>query len=44
MNDKLNVTAYPTHFLINKEGILVDVLPDEVQVAKALAKELEKTK
>ena len=44
MNDKLNVSAYPTHFLINKEGVLVNVLPDEVQVAKALAKELEKTK
>ena len=44
MKDKLNVVAYPTHFLINKEGVLVNVLPDEVQVAKALSVELEKTK
>lgn len=38
MADQLKVSAYPTHFLINKEGILVRVLPDEVQVAEALAK------
>lgn len=44
MSEKLNVAAYPTHFLIDKEGIVVDVLPDEVQIAKALTKELEKIK
>ncbi len=42
MVKKLNVTVYPTHFLINKEGILVQVLPDERQIAKALAQLLEK--
>ncbi|KQC02223.1 TlpA disulfide reductase family protein [Pedobacter sp. Hv1] len=44
MSDQLNVAAYPTHFLINKEGIVVDVLPDGVQIAKALSKALEKAK
>lgn len=38
MANKLKVSSYPTHFLINKEGILVRALPDEVQVAEALAK------
>lgn len=41
---KLNVAVYPTHFLINKKGILVQALPDHVQVAEALAKELENDK
>lgn len=44
MSDKLNVTAYPTHFLINKDGILVGAFPDEIQIAKALTKALESAK
>ncbi len=38
MADKLKVSVYPTHFLIDKEGVLVRVLPNDVQVAESLAK------
>lgn len=42
MDDKLHVKAYPTHFLIDKKGNMVRALPDEVQVAEALEKEIAK--
>lgn len=42
MTKKLNVSAYPTHFLINKEGVLVRVLPNDVAVRKALGREVER--
>ena len=38
MEDKLKVSVYPTHFLVDKNGILVRVLPNDVQVAESLAK------
>jgi len=42
MDDQLHVRAYPTHFLIDKKGNMVRALPDEVQVAEALEKEITK--
>lgn len=41
MSNKLNVSAYPTHFLIDKAGKLVRVLHDDVEVAEALEKEIK---
>ncbi|SMD13394.1 redoxin domain-containing protein [Pedobacter nyackensis] len=40
MSKKLNVTAYPTHFLIDRTGKLVRALYNDVEVAKALEKEI----
>jgi len=42
MADQLHVQAYPTHFLIDKKGNMVRALPNEVQVAEALEKEIAK--
>lgn len=42
MAKDLKVAAYPTHFLIDKKGILVRVLPNNIQVADFLAKEVVK--
>ncbi|MFA6276152.1 MAG: TlpA disulfide reductase family protein [Pedobacter sp.] len=42
MAKQLNVQAYPTHFLINRKGIMVRALPDDIQVDEALAKEIAK--
>lgn len=41
MSNKLNVSAYPTHFLINKKGILVRVLYNDKEVAEAIEKEVK---
>lgn len=41
MVDKLNVSAYPTHFLINKEGKLVRALYNDKEVAEAIEKEIK---
>jgi len=42
MSDKLHVSGYPTHFIINKKGELVRMLPDVAQVEEAIEKELAK--
>lgn len=42
MNNKLLVNAYPTHFLINKEGVLVNVVSDEASIASLLDREADK--
>ncbi|MBB2144276.1 redoxin domain-containing protein [Pedobacter sp. LMG 31464] len=42
MSKQLDVRAYPTHFLINRKGIMVRSLPDDIQVGEALAKEIAK--
>jgi peroxiredoxin len=44
MENDLRVNSYPTHFLIDKSGLLVKVLPDEKALATALAKEVAKDK
>lgn len=41
MSNKLNVSAYPTHFLIDKTGKLVRVLENDIEVAEALEKEIK---
>ncbi|MDQ8053343.1 MAG: TlpA disulfide reductase family protein [Pedobacter sp.] len=38
MTNKLHVQMYPTHYVINKKGILVKVPPDEAELEKYLAK------
>lgn len=43
MAEKLNVVAYPTHFIIDKQGILQNVLPDHIQVERELKKLLDTT-
>lgn len=40
MAEKLNVVAYPTHFLIDKSGKLVRALYNDVEVGEALEKEI----
>ncbi|ACU02944.1 MULTISPECIES: TlpA family protein disulfide reductase [Pedobacter] len=40
MSKKLNVTGYPTHFLIDKAGKLVRALHNETELAEALEKEI----
>ncbi|MCX2453748.1 hypothetical protein OQX61_20930 [Pedobacter sp. PLR] len=40
MRDQLNVEAYPTHFLINKEGKLVYSSEEVEQIARRLEKEI----
>ena len=42
MSDKLHVVVYPTHFIINKKGELVRMLPDVRSVEDAIEKELAK--
>ncbi|MFI5452548.1 TlpA family protein disulfide reductase [Pedobacter sp. UC225_61] len=42
MAKQLNVQVYPTHFLINRKGIMVRALPDDIQLDEALAKEIAK--
>lgn len=40
MAEKLNVVAYPTHFLIDKSGKLVRALYNDVEVGEALEKQI----
>lgn len=42
MADQLHVSAYPTHFIINKKGELVRMLPDETKVIEAIEIEIAK--
>lgn len=42
MSEQLRVNAYPTHFLINKKGVLVNVVSDEAAIADLLAREIAK--
>lgn len=42
MSDKLFITAYPTHVIINKKGELVRMLPDETKIVEAIEIELAK--
>lgn len=42
MTEQLRVNAYPTHFLINKKGVLVNVVSDETAIADLLAREIAK--
>lgn len=42
IKQKLHVKSYPTHFIINKQGILVRVLPNHIRIAEALAIEAAK--
>lgn len=44
INDKLHVSAYPTHFLINKKGELVHKFPDAKHLRKAIQNQLEDKK
>jgi peroxiredoxin len=39
MNETLNLNAFPTHFILNKEGLIVKVLPNFESLEVALAKE-----
>ena len=39
MNEKLDLNAFPTHFIINKEGLISKVLPNFDSLEVALAKE-----
>jgi len=39
MNEKLDLNAFPTHFILNKEGIIAKVLPNFESLEVALAKE-----
>lgn len=41
MTDKLNVSTYPTHFLIDKGGKLVRALYNDKEVAEAIEKEIK---
>jgi peroxiredoxin len=40
MRDDLQVLNYPTHFLIDQNGILIKVLPDARELKKALANQI----
>lgn len=42
MKNQLHVAAYPTHFIINKKGEMVRMLPNEVKVEEAIEMELAK--
>lgn len=42
MAEKLLVNAYPTHFIIDKKGLLVNVVSDEQSIADLLEKEIAK--
>lgn len=42
MSDKLYVAGYPAHFIINKKGEVVRMLPDVASVENAIEKELAK--
>ncbi|MEE1944917.1 TlpA disulfide reductase family protein [Pedobacter sp. KR3-3] len=42
MAEKLMVNAYPTHFLIDKNGLLVNVVSEEVAIASLLEREVAK--
>ncbi|MFD0941805.1 TlpA family protein disulfide reductase [Pedobacter boryungensis] len=42
MANQLHVVGYPTHFIINKKGELVRMLPDVLSVEEAIEKELAK--
>lgn len=39
MNETLNLNAFPTHFILNKEGLISKVLPNFESLEVALAKE-----
>jgi peroxiredoxin len=39
MNETLNLNAFPTHFILNKEGLIAKVLPNFESLEVALAKE-----
>ncbi|WP_456314469.1 TlpA family protein disulfide reductase [Pseudomonas shirazensis] len=39
MNEKLDLNAFPTHFILNKEGLISKVLPNFESLEVALAKE-----
>jgi hypothetical protein len=39
MNNALQLNSFPTHFIINKEGIISKVLPNFESLEVALAKE-----
>ena len=39
--EKLKVSAYPTHFIINKDGIIAKIVDRQEYLAKALTKEIE---
>jgi len=39
MNEKLDLNAFPTHFILNKEGLIAKVLPNFESLEVALAKE-----
>lgn len=39
MNETLNLNAFPTHFIVNKEGLIAKVLPNFESLEVALAKE-----
>ncbi|MCD0465856.1 TlpA disulfide reductase family protein [Flavobacterium sp. ENC] len=39
MNETLDLNAFPTHFIINKEGLIAKVLPNFESLEVALAKE-----
>ncbi len=40
IENQLNVSAYPTHFIINKEGIIKKIVDRQDYLAQALVKEL----
>jgi peroxiredoxin len=42
MEKQLKVSAYPTHFIINKEGIISKIVDRQDRLVKVLSKELEK--
>jgi len=39
MNETLDLNAFPTHFILNKEGLIAKVLPNFESLEVALAKE-----
>lgn len=39
MNNALQLNSFPTHFIINKEGIIAKVLPNFESLEVALAKQ-----
>jgi len=39
MNETLDLNAFPTHFILNKEGLIAKVLPNFASLEVALAKE-----
>ena len=42
MDDVLKINMYPTHFIVNKKGIIVKAVNDEKALSLALQKEASK--